>query len=512
MIGKHRLDLVDDNGSRSLWMDERLPAFPPLEKNLKADVCVVGAGIAGLTCAYTLAKKGKSVVVVDRAELGKGETARTTAHVSWVLDDRYDHLEKYFGEEGARFAAESHSSAIDYMERIIVEEKIACDWERVDGYLFVPRNSSQAILDDELKVLDKIGKKVNKLDKLPLESFASGPCLHFPKQAQVHVQKYLKGLIAAIQKYGGKIFCHTHINDIEEGTPCVVKSENGLKIAAKSVIVTTCTPINNRYMIHTKQAPYRTYVIAACVPKGFIAKGLYWDTEDPFHYIRLQPHASNPKFEWLIVGGEDHRTGQEKHIESKYTHLEKWAKKRFPMMKEIEYRWSGQVFETVDSLAFIGKNPGDKHIYISTGDCGNGITYGTIAGILIPDLISGKKNPWQKLYDPSRITLEAAATYIQENFNVAEQYCDWLTPGAKKKIDRIAPGEGVILREGLKKIAVYKDMQNTVHVNSAYCPHLGGCVRWNSCEKSWDCPCHGSRFNGCGKLLCGPSTADLYKP
>ncbi len=478
---------------------------------MNADVCIVGAGIVGLTCAYTLAKEGKSVIIVDQGLVGGGQTARTTAHLTWALDDRYYNLEKFFGEDGAQLAAESHSAAIDYIEKIILQEKIDCDFERIDGYLFVPPEDSKAILDKEFIAIQKTGREILKVARAPFSSsFDTGTCLHFPRQAQFNILKYLQGLTKAILKYGGKIFSNTHVNYFEEGSSCVVSMQSGAKITSQSVIVATCTPVNNRFFIHTKQAPYRTYVIAASLPKGSVPKGLYWDTADPYHYIRIQKHLSNPLLDWLIVGGEDHKTGQDQQIDAKYDDLEKWAKKRFPMIDKIDYRWSGQVFEPIDSLAFIGKNPGDKNIYIATGDSGNGITHGTIAGILIPDLILGKANPWKSLYEPSRKTLSATSKFIHETLNVVRQYGDWFTPGEIKKMDMLPPDEGIILREGLKKIAIYKDKQNNIHANSAFCPHLGGCVRWNPSEKSWDCPCHGSRFNGCGKIMNGPAISDLY--
>lgn len=496
--------------SQSLWMEVPLPTFPSLDSNINADVCIVGAGIVGLTCAYTLAKEGKSVVIVDQGVIGGGQTARTTAHLTWILDDRYDHLEKLYGEEGAQLTAESHAAAIDYIEKIIQDEGIDCDFERVSGYLFVPPGETNDVLDKEFVAIRKAGREVNKVARAPFSSsFDTGLCLHFPRQAQFHILKYLQGLIKAITKYGGKIFTNTHVNHFKESSICIVSTQSGSKITSGSVIVATCTPVNNRFYIHTKQAPYRTYVIGVSIPKGLVPKGLYWDTADPYHYIRIQKH-SDPALDWLIVGGEDHKTGQDKAVEAKYDHLEKWIKDRLPMVDKIEYRWSGQVFESIDSLAFIGKNPGNKNIYIATGHSGNGLTYGTIAGILIPDLILGKANPWKSLYEPSRKTLSTLPKFINESLNVAKQYADWFTPGEIKKIELLGCDEGVILRKGIKKITVYKDKQNKIHTNSAFCPHLGGCVQWNPGEKSWDCPCHGSRFTGCGKIMDGPAINDLY--
>lgn len=495
--------------THSLWMDIQLPSFPPLKENVRADVCIIGSGIVGLTCAYTLAKKGKSIVVLDQGALCGGQSARTTAHLSWVLEDRYFNLEKIFGSDGAKLAAESHAAAIDYIEKIISDEKIDCDFERLDGYLFPAPEDSPEIIEKELVAIKKMGMPVKKINRAPLPSFDTGPCLQFPRQAQFHILKYMSGLMKALVKHSVKIYPHTHVSQIEDGSPCEVKTKAGNSVLAKDVIVATCTPINNRFIIHTKQAPYRTYVIASQVPKGSIPKGLYWDTPDPYHYVRLQRNLNNPNKDWLIIGGEDHKVGQDAAVDEKYDRLEEWARIHFPNIEEVEYRWSGQVFEPVDCLAFIGKNPLDEHIYIATGDSGNGMTHGTIAGILLPDLILGKDNPWTDLYHPSRKTLSTASEYFSENINTAIQYRDWLTPGESKQIDLLNPCEGVILRDGLKKIAVYKDQQYKVYVNSAVCPHLGGCVRWNPGEKSWDCPCHGSRFDAYGKVMNGPAKDDL---
>jgi glycine/D-amino acid oxidase-like deaminating enzyme/nitrite reductase/ring-hydroxylating ferredoxin subunit len=504
-------ELSNNSGrTHSLWMEVLLPAFSPLDQDLIADVCIIGGGIVGLTCAYSLLKQGKSVIVLDQGAIGGGQTARTTAHLSWVLDDRYYDLEKLFGEKGAQIAAQSHFLAIDYIEKIVKEENIDCDFERVDGYLFAAPEDSQETLEKEFKAIKKTGMPIEKAPRAPFSStFDTGACLRFPHQAQFHVLKYLQGLLKAIVKYGGKIFSHTHVNHIEDGIPCIVKTEKGFTVNARAVIVATCTPVNDRFYIHTKQSAYRTYAIAGTVPKGYVPAGLYWDTADPYHYIRTQKNLDNSKTDWLIIGGEDHKTGQDSAIDAKYDHLESWAKVRFPRLDKIEYRWSGQVFEPIDSLAFIGRNPGDENIYIATGDSGNGLTHGTIAGILIPDLILEKENSWKILYEPSRKTLSAAPDFICENLNSMYQLKDWLTPGEKKTVENLAPDEGIILREGLKKIAVYKDKQGQIHLNSALCPHLGGCVRWNDGEKSWDCPLHGSRFDGCGQVITGPAMDKL---
>ncbi|HTD87793.1 MAG TPA: FAD-dependent oxidoreductase, partial [Candidatus Binatia bacterium] len=252
----------------------------------------------------------------------------------------------------------------------------------------------------------------------------------------------------------------------------------------------------------------RTYVIAAPVPPGSVTKALYWDTPDPYHYVRLQSSAKGHQL--LIVGGEDHKTGQAADGEERFQRLEEWARERFPV-EQTQFRWSGQVMEPVDSLAFIGRNPGDsENVFIATGDSGNGMTHGTIAGILLTDLICGRENPWSGLYDPSRKPAKALGEYARENLNVAGQYRDYLTPGDKKEPEvPPAPDSGVIVRRGLKKVAVYHDENGGAHECSAVCPHMGCIVAWNPVEKSWDCPCHGSRFDRFGKVVNGPANSDL---
>jgi nitrite reductase/ring-hydroxylating ferredoxin subunit len=264
-------------------------------------------------------------------------------------------------------------------------------------------------------------------------------------------------------------------------------------------------------VMHTKQAAYRTYVVGLRVPSDAIPHMLLWDTADPYHYVRVHS-ADRPDadYEVLIVGGEDHKTGQAQDMEQRFARLERWARERFPMAQDLLYRWSGQVLEPVDSLAFIGKNPGaDEHIYIITGDSGHGITHGTIGGILLTDLIMGVPNPWTDIYDPSRIALRAAPHFARENLNVAEQYSSWITPGDAGSADEIPNNSGAVIRRGMHKIAVYKDAFGEVNECSAVCTHLYCIVDWNDTEKTWDCPCHGSRFDPYGKVVNGPAIADL---
>jgi glycine/D-amino acid oxidase-like deaminating enzyme/nitrite reductase/ring-hydroxylating ferredoxin subunit len=500
----------DSGNTTSVWMETKLPDFAPLGQNIRVNVCIVGAGIAGMTAAYLLARTGRAVVVIDDGPIAGGETGRTTAHLTAALDDRYYEIEKLYGSDGAKIAAASHTAAIDRVETIVSIEDIDCDFERLDGYLFLGGDSKKEDLQRELEATHRAGLRTTELvDRTPIPSFDSGVALRFPRQAAFHPLKYLNGLARAILRDGGKIYCRTHAEQIEDGEPAKVTTAGGHVITADNIIVATNTPVNDWLIIHSKQEAYRTYVIGARVPTGSVPRGLYWDTPDPYHYIRLQS-ADDAAHEILIVGGEDHKTGQGNDQEDHFACLEQWSRERFPMIESIDYRWSGQVMEPVDYMAYIGKNPGsDRHIFIATGDSGNGMTHGTIAGILLTDLVLGLKNPWTELYDPSRIELRSAPEYVRANINVVGQYADWITAGELEDEKEIAPGAGAVLRRGKRKVAVYRDESGELHECSAVCPHLGCIVNWNPVEKSWDCPCHGSRFNAYGGVINGPAISDL---
>jgi glycine/D-amino acid oxidase-like deaminating enzyme/nitrite reductase/ring-hydroxylating ferredoxin subunit len=505
---------TDTGKTQPLWMQTiQMPPTSPLQGEIECDVCVVGAGIAGITTAYLLTRQGKSVVVLDDGPIGGGETGRTTAHLSNALDDRYCVIEKLHGDKGARLAAESHTAAISQIEKNVLEENIDCEFERVDGYLFVPPGQSPDILRLELDAARRAGLAgVEFVSRAPLPDYDTGSCLRFPRQGQFHPLKYIRALAGAILRDGGRIYTQTHVEEVKGGDRAFAQAANGRVVARLALVVATNTPVNDRFAVHTKQGPYRSYVVAARVPNDSIPRALYWDTEDPYHYVRLQRATADgtPPYDILIVGGEDHKTGQLDDSQASFLNLETWARKRFPSIQQIEFRWSGQVMEPVDYLGFIGRNPADNdNVYIATGDSGHGMTHGTIAGMLISDLIFGRKNEWADLYDPSRKTLRASGEFLRENLNVAKQYSDWLKPGEVDSVERIAKGSGAIIRRGLTKVAVYRDEHGALHERSAVCPHLGCIVVWNPVEKTWDCPCHGSRFGLDGAVLNGPANTGL---
>jgi len=494
----------DLGSNTSVWTDTTTPELDVLTGAQTCQVCIIGAGIAGLTTAYLLTKIGRSVVVIDDGPVGGGETRRTTAHLANALDDRYFQLEKVRGKSIAKLAAESHTAAISRIESIVEAEGIDCDFQRLDGFLFVPPNRSTRPLQRELEAAHRAGLTgVELLDKAPLEGFDTGPCLRFPNQGQFHPLKYLSGLVEFLRENGARLYTGAHVMRVDGGTPARVETQTGQVVSADAVVVATNSPITDVVSIHTKQFPYRTYAIGVPVPPGSVHPGLYWDTLDPYHYVRLQSD------DMLIVGGEDHKTGQEEDPTSRFRKLERWARKRFPI-EDVKFRWSGQVIETMDGLAFIGKDPsGLENVYVVTGDSGMGMTHGTIAGILLSDLIMGRENPWTEAYDPSRKPVRGLAEFIKENVNVAAQYSDWVKGGDVASAGEIPAGEGAILRDGASKQAVYRADDGQLHAMSAVCTHLGCIVKWNNAEKSWDCPCHGSRFDAFGKVINGPATKDL---
>jgi glycine/D-amino acid oxidase-like deaminating enzyme/nitrite reductase/ring-hydroxylating ferredoxin subunit len=507
----------DSGVTTSPWMEtDETPQFSPLGGHAQADVCVVGAGISGLTTAYLLAREGRSVVVIDDGPVGGGETGRTTAHLSNALDDRYYQLERLHGERGARLAAESHTAAIDCIERVAREEGIDCDFEWLDGYLFVPPDDSKEELDREIDAARRAGLTgVEWVDRAPIKDFDTGRCLRFPRQAQFSPLKYLAGLARAVTRDRGRIYTGTHADEIRGGSPACVTTRGGHVVTAGAVVVATNAPVIDRLLVSTREGKYRTYVIGAHVPHGSVTRALYWDTPDPYHYVRLQTvrdGRGNATHDLLIVGGEDERVGDHDDGDERFAELYRWTRRRFPMIGKIEFQWSGQIVEPTDGMAYIGRMPLDQpNVLIATGDSGHGMTHGTIAGILLTDLIQGRRNDWAGLYDPSRLRSTTTSDFVTENLNVLAHYTDWLTGGEVDSAAEIEPGEGCILRCGLTKVAAYRDEDGVLHESQAVCTHAGCPVSWNSTEESWDCPCHGSRYDRYGRVVNGPANRNLAR-
>jgi glycine/D-amino acid oxidase-like deaminating enzyme/nitrite reductase/ring-hydroxylating ferredoxin subunit len=509
----------------SLWEGTAdVPRFPALERDLTADVCVVGAGMAGISTAYHLAREGKKVVVVDDGPIGGGETGRTTAHLTWAMDDRIYTLQSVHGERNARLIVESHAAAVNRIEELVKLEQIDCDFMRIDGYLMPNEPGDRDSLVKELEAAHRAGlSDVTMVERAPIATFESGSSLRFPNQGQFHPLRYLNALAdAVVNKFGGEIYCDSHVDKVEGGSSCVVTLANGKKISADAVCVCTNASISDYVRTHAKMAPYRTYVVAFAIPRGSVDPALFWDDADPYHYVRVQslkadqsergPTKGEILWDVLIVGGEDHKTAHGDDGVERWNRLEQWTRARWPNVRDVLYRWSGQVMEPNDYLAFIGRNPdGTENVYMASGDSGQGMTHGTIAGIVLTDLILGRDNPWIELYDPRRVSLKPSAVkeFAKENLDVAVQMARGYLAPDQVSLDDIPPGEGRIVRRGAHKIAVYRDPSGQLVEKSAACTHLKCTVEWNSVEKSWDCPCHGSRFDPHGNVLNGPAITAL---
>ncbi|MGH8855631.1 MAG: FAD-dependent oxidoreductase, partial [Telluria sp.] len=433
-----------------------------------------------------------------------------TAHL-FPPDEWYASIEHRFGAASARLVADSHAQAISLVESIAALENIDCGFERVDGYLASLVGSGAHSLEKEYDAAARAGVAVELLPGVPGLPFDTGVALRFQHQAQFHPLNYLAGLARAIVRHGGSIYGGTHAwrvrGDLEQQT---VSTDRGA-VRARAVVLATHTPFNDRVVMHTKQAGYRSYVVGLRVPRGSLPRILLWDTGKPYHYLRLESPVGG-EHDILLVGGADHKTGQDDHPEHRYDEIERWARERFPQAGAVAYRWSGEVMEPSDGLAYLGRNPmDDDNVFLITGDSGNGMTHCTIGAMLVTDLVAGRDSPWQALYDPSRKPVHGLADFASEQANTMARYGEWLTGGDVDSVQEIAAGEGAVLRDGLRKIAVYRDAQGGLHALSAKCTHLGCAVHWNSAEHSWDCPCHASRFDIEGQVLHGPASAPLEK-
>lgn len=488
-----------------------------LDEDLETDVVVIGGGIAGVSIAYNLSMSGLKVILVEDGNIGSGETGRTSAHLVSALDNRFYALEDMYGEESTRIIAESHMRAIDFIEANVQRENIECEFERVPGYLFLHPNDKPDALLLEFEAAKKAGLEVEELREIPGVN-ESGRCLRFANQAQFHPLKYINGLCEAILRRGGQIFTDTHAEEINSAG---IVSSDGRRVDAKFVVVATNTPVNNKLMLHLRQYPYRTFMIGMRIRKGALPHALWWDSGDPemnadfqpYHYVRVQ--AYDDSYDLLLIGGEDHQIGSEDAHgpdAMRYARLEQWARRRFPV-EDAVYHWSGQVMETMDALGFIGRNPLDRNnVFIVTGDSGNGLTNASVAAILIPALIEGVDHPWRELYSPTRFKLfTAGKVFVKEVIGAMTEYIKTFPRDSGREVlVNMQVGDGKIINMRGRKYGVYKDDHNMLHFVNAECTHMGCIVKWNADEKSWDCPCHGSRYTYQGKVLNGPTNENLH--
>ena len=488
---------------QSLWIAPRdAPRFASLAHDLHVDVAIVGAGITGITAAMLLHRAGKRVAIVERRRVLDGETGHTTAHLATAIDARYATLRSDFGEASARLVYESSRAAIDQIAAFVKDLNIECGFESATGYLYAEREEHLRDLHVEFEAARALGIPVSITREVPLP-FPTVAGVRFDDQAQIHPVRYLEPMLDFLAKGGCEIFEDSPVTAFEDGAPCTLATARGI-ISADSVILATNAPLNLLFL-QTKLAHYRTY--AAAFPRVTqLDNTLFWDTEDPYHYARSAVVDGKP---YLIVGGEDHKTGQNDDTDGSFARLMEYARVHFNVGTP-SHRWSGQIIAPVDGLPYIGRNSASKNVYVATGYGGNGMTFGTLAGMLLGDLVLGRVNPYRELYDPTRVKpVVSAGAYIRENVDFPSHLIGDRLAAPSATLEDIERNDGKVVMVNGEPVAVYRDAQGATHGLSPVCTHLGCRVKFNRAEQSWDCPCHGSRFDLAGRVVNGPALTAL---
>ena len=507
--------MADKSASRitttSYWADSAsISTFPRLERKQRVDVVVVGAGITGLTAAYLLLKAGKSVAVLERGRCAQVDTGHTSAHLTMVTDERLTDLAGRLGSDHAQAVWDGGLAAIAQIDETIRELEIECGFEWVDGYLHSPLDNATAetrtAFAADAALAAELGFDATFEEQVPLVGV---PGIRFAQQARFHPRKYLAGLAREIARLGGHIYEHSEAGEFCSD-PLGVKVGDTM-VTCDDIVIATHTPLAglsnlaSATLFQTKLALYTSYVIAGRVAPGTCPDALWWDTADPYHFLRLETHRD---FDVVIFGGQDHKTGQESDTSERYAALEQTLQAWIPGV-DITYRWSGQVIETPDGLPYIGRMA--DHQYAATGFSGNGMTFGTLAAMMMSDAILGRRNPWADLFDPSR---KAAGRtlwdYVKENADYPYYLIrDQFAGAESRSLRSVKRGHGQIIERDGAKVAAYRNDRGVVTLRSATCTHMGCLVRWNVTERTWDCPCHGSRFKPNGDVIAGPAEEPL---
>jgi glycine/D-amino acid oxidase-like deaminating enzyme/nitrite reductase/ring-hydroxylating ferredoxin subunit len=489
----------------SYWIDSTPENdFSPLVNSVTVDVAIVGAGIAGITAATLLKRAGKTVAVIDSDRIASGVSGHTTAKVTSLHQLIYAELIEKFGEEKARIYAQSNQAALERVAAFVEKEQIDCDFSRQSAYSFTESQDQLNKIEEEVEAALKLGLPASFVRQTSLP-FPIAGAIKFDNQAQFHSRKYLLHLAKSITGNGSYVFDSTRVQKVEEDSPCEVITDKGT-IRARDVIITTHLPILDQGLFFAKTYPKRSYIIGTRIEASKAPQGMYIGIGESYYSIRTTPYQDDLL---LLIGGGGHKVGTVTNTEEKYLDLEAFARSRFGV-DSFEYRWSTQDAVSFDRLPYIGKlTPLNNHIYVATGFSLWGMTKGTLSGMLLADRILGVENPWAELYDATRATPFVSVEGIKQNLDVGVHWVGDRIKGIGNSFVDVASGEGKLVTVDGKKIAAYGDEAGEIHAVSAVCPHLGCVVAWNSAEKSWDCPCHGSRFNYDGKVLHGPTVKDL---
>jgi glycine/D-amino acid oxidase-like deaminating enzyme/nitrite reductase/ring-hydroxylating ferredoxin subunit len=493
----------------SYWVDSA-PAsdYPKLTKDLTVDVAVIGAGMVGVTAALFLKEHGATVALIEGGRVSGGVTANTTAKVSSAHGMHYDAVRSSFGTDGASAYAEANQAALERIAKYVDDLGIDCDWRRKPAFVYSVDPEQRGKLDKELEAATGAGLPVSLVTEAAELPFAIDAALRYENQAEFHPVKYLRHLAREIPGGGSHVFERTRVVSAKDGHPATVTTRDGATVTAANVIVATHFPFLDRGLYFARMHAERSYAIGMFVDDHQV-EGMYLSTESPSHTIRSIP---TERGEMLMVGGESHKVGQSDEA-SRYAAVEAWAREHWTV-REVAYRWSTQDAMPVDGVPYVGKlNPGAKSLWVGTGFLKWGLTNGTAAARILSDRIVGKEPPpYAGLFDSTRLKpIASASEFVKENVNVALQYAELVTGGEVSSVDEIARGRGAVIRRGLKKIAVYRDTHGVLHELSAMCTHLGCIVHWNDEEKTWDCPCHGSRFARDGHVVNGPAIAALAR-
>jgi glycine/D-amino acid oxidase-like deaminating enzyme/nitrite reductase/ring-hydroxylating ferredoxin subunit len=491
----------------SVWIDTGppQPPFPQLEEDVGADVVVIGGGIAGITTALLLTEAGASVVLLEAGRLACGVSGHTTAKVSSQHGMIYARLRSRFGTEGARTYGEANEAAIDWIARRVERDGIDCDFRRRPSYAYVTGDRSQA--EAEAEAAAEAGLPASLVDTTPLP-YPVAAAVRFDDQAEFHVRRYLLPLAAGLSAGGCRVYEHSHAVEVATDEQCVVKTPGG-RVTAGHVVVATHYPFLDRSLAFARVHPERSYALL-CRIAGAPPEGMFIGAGSPTRSVRSVPLGGE---ELLLVGGEGHRPGAGGDTEQRYDRLEAFAREHWDV-RSVEYRWSAQDNTAIDGLPYVGRlTPFEGRVLMATGFAKWGMTGGTAAAMVLRDLVLGLANPWAKLLDPNRLNARASAgRLIKENAQVALHFAgDRLTRPGQRSIEELEPGEGGIVRHRGERVAAYRDEQGALTAVSPVCTHLGCQVSWNRAERSWDCPCHGSRFAPGGEVLQGPAVHRLER-